>query len=146
MQNRAQLKAGFSLVEVVIALGIVSFALLAVIGLLPIGMQTNRDSVEETQALTVLGAIAADRRVSPPAGNSLIYNIPPLSTATTSTIYVKEDGTASATPSDARYRVVVTSQVPPTYGNPTLMHLYASWPPMATKNNSSVEILAAFAQ
>jgi type II secretory pathway pseudopilin PulG len=41
---------GFSLVEVVIALGVISFALVAIIGLLPIGLATNRGTIQETRA------------------------------------------------------------------------------------------------
>jgi uncharacterized protein (TIGR02598 family) len=39
---------GFSLVEVVSSLGIISFGLMALIGLLPVGMQASRDSRETT--------------------------------------------------------------------------------------------------
>lgn len=40
----------FSLVEVVLALGVIGFALLAIIGLLPIGLQSGRASIQETRA------------------------------------------------------------------------------------------------
>lgn len=39
---------GFSLVEVVIALGIVSFALIAIVGLIPVGLSSLKDSVTDT--------------------------------------------------------------------------------------------------
>lgn len=39
---------GFTLVEVVIALGIISFALVALIGLLPVGLDTFRRAVDAT--------------------------------------------------------------------------------------------------
>src|SRR4249920_2281378 len=42
--------ASFSLVEVVLTLGVVGFALLAIIGLLPIGLQSGRASIQETRA------------------------------------------------------------------------------------------------
>ena len=41
---------GFSLVEIVIALGVISFALVAIIGLLPIGLASNRGTIQETRA------------------------------------------------------------------------------------------------
>jgi uncharacterized protein (TIGR02598 family) len=37
-------KAGFSLVEVVLAIGVVAFALMALVGTLPMGLQTLQDS------------------------------------------------------------------------------------------------------
>ncbi|MBA2432544.1 MAG: prepilin-type N-terminal cleavage/methylation domain-containing protein, partial [Chthoniobacterales bacterium] len=41
-------KGGFSLVEVVVAMGIVSFSVLATVGLLSVANDTNRRSREET--------------------------------------------------------------------------------------------------
>src|SRR5947208_3245796 len=42
--------AAFSLVEVVIALGVIGFALLAIIGLFPSALQSGRASIQETRA------------------------------------------------------------------------------------------------
>ena len=42
--------SAFSLVEVVLALGVIGFSLLAIIGLLPIGLQSGRASIQETRA------------------------------------------------------------------------------------------------
>lgn len=39
---------GFSLVEVTLAIGIVSFSLLAVLGLMPVGLSTLRQATEQT--------------------------------------------------------------------------------------------------
>lgn len=41
---------GFSLIEVVLALGIVSFGMLAILGLLSVGNDTNRSARDETAA------------------------------------------------------------------------------------------------
>jgi uncharacterized protein (TIGR02598 family) len=49
---------GFSLVEVVIAIGIVSFAVLAIMGLLPTGLKTVKNSNEQAAAANVACAIA----------------------------------------------------------------------------------------
>lgn len=40
----------FTLIEVVLAIGIVAFALFAIIGLIPLGLQVGRSSVEDTRA------------------------------------------------------------------------------------------------
>ncbi len=45
-----QRESGFSLVEVVIALGVVGFAIVAIIGVLPIGLQTGHSAQDETRA------------------------------------------------------------------------------------------------
>ena len=44
----ARRSGGFSLVEVVIALGITSFVIIAIIGLLSTGLQSSRESAEDT--------------------------------------------------------------------------------------------------
>jgi len=46
----AQTAFGFSLVEIVLALGVISFALVAIIGLLPIGLASGRATIQETRA------------------------------------------------------------------------------------------------
>jgi type II secretory pathway pseudopilin PulG len=40
--------AGFTMVEIAIALGVIAFALIAIIGVLPSGLQVGRDNREET--------------------------------------------------------------------------------------------------
>jgi type II secretory pathway pseudopilin PulG len=44
----ARRKAAFTMVEIAIALGVIAFALVAIIGILPTGLQTQRDNREET--------------------------------------------------------------------------------------------------
>lgn len=54
--------AGFSLVEVVISIGILSFALLAIVGLLPAGLKSVRNANEQAGAANVLESIAESIR------------------------------------------------------------------------------------
>jgi uncharacterized protein (TIGR02598 family) len=51
---------GFSLVEVVIALGIVSFAVLAIVGMMPMALKSAQDSMRETDATLVAQRIFAE--------------------------------------------------------------------------------------
>ena len=51
---------GFSLVEITLALGVFSFCFIAVLGLLPLGINTNRDTIEQTQAAGIARAVQAD--------------------------------------------------------------------------------------
>lgn len=44
----AQRSRGFTMVEIAIALGVIAFALVAIIGILPTGLQTHRDVREDT--------------------------------------------------------------------------------------------------
>jgi type II secretory pathway pseudopilin PulG len=81
--NAYKRTTGFSLVEVVIALGVVTFALLSVMALLPIGVKINQVSAEETRAAMILTALESDLRNTYPsaifngraAGRSQIYGL-----------------------------------------------------------------------
>src|SRR5438094_7676946 len=54
----------FSLVEVTLALGVAAFCLLAVFGLMPIGVQTNRNTTSQTAAANIMAAVVADLRAT----------------------------------------------------------------------------------
>ena len=56
----------FSLVEVTLALGIAVFCLIAVFGLVPVGVQTNRNATSQTTATNILSSVVSDIRASPP--------------------------------------------------------------------------------
>jgi len=66
-------KTAFSLVEVTLALGIAAFALVAIFGLLPIGLKSNQTSLEQTAAAAIASGIVADLQATP-------VSIPPANT------------------------------------------------------------------
>lgn len=69
---------GFSLVEVALAIGIVAFALLSLMALLPLGVKSNQISAEETKATGILTMMEADLRNTHPlqnAGKSALYGL-----------------------------------------------------------------------
>ena len=51
---------GFSLVEVVIALGIVSFAVLAIVGMMPMALKSAQESMRETDATLIAQRIFSE--------------------------------------------------------------------------------------
>jgi uncharacterized protein (TIGR02598 family) len=51
-------KSGFSLVEVVVAMGLISFAMIAILAFFPSGLSSNRSSVQDTRAAQIANAIA----------------------------------------------------------------------------------------
>jgi uncharacterized protein (TIGR02598 family) len=61
---------GFSLVEVVMALGILAFAITALLGAFAVGMNTDRESIEELEATHILQTIIAERRANPVLTNT----------------------------------------------------------------------------
>lgn len=52
--------AGFSLVEVTLALGIVSFSLLTVLGLMPVGLSTLKQATEQTTESQIVQKIGGE--------------------------------------------------------------------------------------
>jgi len=58
-------KRAFSLVEVTLALGIAAFCLIAIFGLMPVGVQTNRNATSQTAATNIIAAVVADLRATP---------------------------------------------------------------------------------
>jgi len=57
--------SAFSLVELTLALGIAAFCLIAVFGLMPVGVQTNRNATSQTSATNIIAAVVADLRATP---------------------------------------------------------------------------------
>ena len=58
------LSRGFSLVEVVLALGVIAFALVGIMGLFPVAMKSAQESQRETRATLIAQQIFSDLRVS----------------------------------------------------------------------------------
>ena len=153
--------AGFSLIEVTLALGVAGFCLLAVFGLLPIGVQTNQRSLSQTAATAILSSVVADLRATPTtATTSTQYQI---TFGTAKTLYFdsssrcstdlagssKPDGSLWSPPIQTRYQLNVT--FPPNAGfvySPSYADLKVTWPAAAIAANApgSTEIFAAFSR
>jgi type II secretory pathway pseudopilin PulG len=154
--NRA---AGFSLVEVTLALGVAAFCLIAVFGLMPVGVQTNRNATSQTAATSIMSAVVADLRATPRTNNTssqFSINIPsdptsppnPPPCSGTRTLYLNSEGQIVTI--DARYRVVVTFLRNPV-ATPTTGAVFAklkiTWPavadPCAVTPSGSAEMFVA---
>ena len=87
-------------------MGIIAFALIVLLGLLPVGLKSDIDSMGESQAVNLMQALIADRQSSAFAANSAVYNIPALTSVTTSitnTLFIMDDAvTTNASPTSAR--------------------------------------------
>lgn len=167
MKLRRPSPSGFSLIEVTIALGIATFCLVALFALLPIGLNTNRDTIEQTVATGIAASIAADIRASleaqvqarknpdiqpPPGDLSINYKVK---------LPFKADGTQNAaagdkweggfdegqqyitSPSDtkSRYRAIVQYYPDTTNNQSVSARILVSWPaavdPLTTGKNPS---------
>lgn len=132
--------AGFTLVEVVLALGVAAVSLLAIFGLLATGLQVNHTSTEQTASMEILTAVVSDLRATPaPTNVSLQFGI---TIPNNTTLYFDAVGRPSGTlSSDSRYRMVITF-LPSTGGRTaTQVNLRITWPagadPTSPKTHAS---------
>lgn len=158
--------AAFSLVEVVLALGIVAFAFVGVLALLPAGLKASRDASAQTEASNLATAIAADLRRAPvtPNATSPRFAIPmpdPDATEPTPVVSPVErffsgntattDASGTAfTAANAKYRVSLWF-TPPEDANDrfaTSVRLLVTWPAAATpaKADGRFEVVTAIAR
>jgi uncharacterized protein (TIGR02598 family) len=136
--------AAFSLVEVTLALGVAAFCLIAVFGLVPLGVQTNRNSTSQTAATNIVAAVVADLRATPTANStSSQFGI---TFGTNRTLYFDSAGQfTTSLDANSRYQLNVTWNGSPPTGM-QYADLKVTWPAAATPANASgaVELFAAF--
>jgi Tfp pilus assembly protein PilV len=126
--------AGFSLVEVVMAVGIVAFCLLAIVGLAGVGMKVSRDSAEEMKATMLGSQLLQVRREFPTNTDNAAGTLPfgsirvadPSSGSGFSTNFITADGTRCAA-TNAAYRVLYRIS-PNTAARSSTVALRLEWP------------------
>ncbi len=143
---------GFSLVEVALALGIAAFALVAIFGLLPIGVTSNQNAVQQTVAAGIASSIAADLHNAPiystlTSGTSPVYGIalPAAGAASaTHTLLLREDATPTAAIDNltsfkgAVYRATVSLSPPAAAKrSATVVRVFISWPPSPSDSSAT---------
>src|SRR6266496_4063891 len=143
MKPFADRASAFSLVEVTLAIGVAAFALIAVFGLLPVGVQTNRNATSQTAATNITAAVVADLRATPTTSSTSSQFA--ITFGTARTLYF--DGAGQFTTSlsaYSRYQVNVTFPSSPT--GLSYADVKVTWPAAATSANASgsVEMFAAF--
>jgi uncharacterized protein (TIGR02598 family) len=153
---------GFSLVELTLALGVAAFCLVAVFGLIPVGVQTNRNATSQTSATNICAAISADLRGTLKTSGTWTGTSPLFCFAlgTSKTLYFDGEqrcasnvqGTLSCgctagtlvPTAKTRYRGTVTF---PSTGNLTYADVKVTWPaeadPATTTPSGSVEMFVA---
>ena len=134
--------SAFSLVEVTLALGVASFCLVAVLGLLPTVLKTQQASTGQTIANQVMTVILADLRadVRLPPGQASKEQASGLGlhghwaqVATPDTLYFTNQGkmtgtiNASPPPADAALRAKITYLFPPN-SSTSVATIVVSWP------------------
>ena len=161
MKAHARSAAGFSLVEVTLALGVAAFCLITVFGLMAVGLKTQQASVQQTKANAIISQIADDLRadVRLPPGQASKESTEGFqlhghwaTVATPDTLYFTNDGNQTGStnqgtvPADAVFRATITYLFPPTQTT-SLADIKVTWPaqvdPATGTPAGSVEIFIA---
>ena len=137
--------AGFSLVEVTLALGVAAICLITLLGLLPAGVKTQQTSIQQTTANQIISQIysflRADVRLPPGQQNKIcgdnnncdwgnLHNR--WRQAVPDTLYftneAKQTGTINGSPpADAVFRAKITYRFPPSETT-SLADIRVTWP------------------
>lgn len=143
--------SGFTLVEVVVALGIFIFAVTALMGVMPFGMKQVQTASNESFAMATMEGIRDDLTVAlnSKMTKSLRYGLTPPTAGTTIPVDFKidENGEISATGGTLVCRVIGTLRRPPASApGPLYLHLRSTWPANAPagRETGAIELVAAF--
>lgn len=152
--------SAFSMVEVVLALGLAAFCLVAVLALLPAGINSNQNAIQQTTAATLARAVVSDLRTTPLVSGGNIFATSPVfgfqipaaghgeGVSQYQTVYFAEGGNPTGTmgaaismaagTSGARFRVTVTFNPPPSpQKTATNARILVTWPAAADPSPSS---------
>ena len=143
--NTRRKHAAFTLVEVALAMGIASFCLVVVLGLVPLGIDTSAKASDETVGSSILTHVLADLRATPmtsPPGTEAVSSeyqlkIPAhAATGNASTVLPPiyfgnsaQQFSFSSSAVTARYRLTVTFLPSTGTRSATGVSLLVSWPP-----------------
>src|SRR5438093_13163574 len=154
--------AGFSLVEVTLALGVAAICLITLLGLLPAGVKTQQTSIQQTTANQIISQLSSFLRadVRLPSGQaSRACPDPPdpnnpcdwsnlnghwQNVATPDTMYFTNEAKPTGTvtqpnnvPADAVFRAKITYMTPPTQTT-SLATIRVTWPAAADPDNNGL--------
>jgi uncharacterized protein (TIGR02598 family) len=138
---------GFSLAEVVIALGVITVGFVAVLGVFPIALQSGHSAQDETRAAhigqSIFGSLVAGARSQfnnvqlPPTSVSINLSAPPNSL----TLYADNDGQLSNSATNASYAITLyTNNSVPGFTDPASANqvtVRVAWPANAAASNQT---------
>jgi type II secretory pathway pseudopilin PulG len=162
ISRRVSHAAGFSLVEVTLALGVAAFCLVAVLGLLPTSLKTQQASIQQTTANQITSTIFSDLRADirlPPGLESKVCGEDPnepcawgdlhghwRDVATPFTLYFTNEGKQTgdlngSPPADAVFRATIIYRFPPSETT-TLAAITVTWPAKINPDDPSTGVPA----
>jgi uncharacterized protein (TIGR02598 family) len=133
MKTRLHHHSGFSLVEVTLALAVAAFCLIVILGLLPVGLNSNQASIKQTVAASLARGIISDLRATPKTtSTSTLYSIPIPTPTVGTTLYLKQDATKAASATGNEYCVTLNITAPAdSQKAATMVRLLITWPAAA---------------
>jgi len=134
MKRNLRGRCAFSLVEVVIALGLFSFCIVAITGLLSVGLGATRSVVNEGVAVNIAGSVYGAWEAQPNGAAALTVpglftNLPALTTSASNNLFFDESGMQVANRAGATLQmdyVSTASGTAPAVN--TRLDLIFSWP------------------
>ena len=163
MKRPSLCRAGFSLVEVTLALGVAAICLITMLGLLPTGIKTQQSGIQQTTANQIISQLSsflrADVRLPPGQTSKACPDDPPdadcdwsnlnnhwRDVATPDTMYFTNEGKPTGTvsqpnniPANAVFRAKIMYYSPPTPEYTTsLASIRVTWPAAADPDNNGV--------
>jgi len=131
----------FSLIEVTLALGVAAFALIAILGMLPVGLNTQQVSVRQTTANSITSQVLGVLRaaVRHPGNSNKQFDLQHFPKGGAwdpepDVLYFTNEGNSvgSAITPDSVYRATINYFQPPDPQYTTsLANITVSWPPQA---------------
>lgn len=141
-------RRAFTLIEVTLSIGIIAFAVLTLVALLPVGIATNQNATEQARAMQTANGVAiciksATSIIASGSGNATIYTYTALApfnvlkwkvtavsaaapTALNFNLFLDENGT-SVTPALAKQMVHVTLTPPADWFGTGNAYILVSW-------------------
>ena|SRR5438128_6083407 len=152
LSARCAKRLGFSLAEVVIALGVIAIAVVAILALFPAALQTGHSAQDETRAAQIAQTIfpsLAGQAVSQfnnvqfrlADGTPVSINLTVSSSPNTPTFYAENDGKLTQDATRAVYAIFIyTNNSVPGFtdlASANLVTLRVAWPANALKANQT---------
>ncbi len=156
LSARCAKRLGFSLAEVVIALGVIAIAVVAILALFPAALQTGHSAQDETRAAQIAQtifpslagqAVSQFNNVQLLLSDNTTRSTPPVDLTTSSgatpavTLYAENDGELTQDATKAVYKIsVYTNNSVPGFTDPAsanLVTLRVAWPAIAPAANQT---------
>jgi uncharacterized protein (TIGR02598 family) len=146
MSQRTSRSASFSLVEVVLALGVISIAIVAILGLFPVALSTGHSAQDLTRAPHIAQAVLSrlvsqaptqfnnvQLQLGDPGNTTLSIDLTASSSPTAPTFYADHNGQLAPSPDDAAYAITIFTNnsppgfppAPPAYANQVIVRVAA---------------------